>query len=190
MPDTVRTIEEIKALLADNTTGLISPQDLRDMLVSLNDTGWGQYSDTQYTSTAFSVAANVDTALPNNKGGVIESYKPADVTTFYDGSVITGRTGDSMTITIDMSALPTSATTTLLEVWFDIGGSFGELYRRLISFPKGNGIVRPINFTVGVYSLDTWAANGASVFCRANGPVDLSNIRYVITRTHRGGRGA
>lgn len=189
MADTVRSISAIQTLLADNTTGLISPQDLRDMLVSLDDSGWGQYSDTVYTAAApLSVLADTDTALPNNKGGVIETYKPADVTTFYDGSAITGKAGDAYQITIDLAALPTSAATTLIEVWFDIGGSVGELYRRLITFPKGNGVVRPINFTVGVYTLDTWEANGASVFCRANGTVDLYDIRYVITRSHRGGR--
>ena len=47
MADTIRTIAQLQALLADNTTGDISPQDLRDMLVSLanayqklNTKGW------------------------------------------------------------------------------------------------------------------------------------------------------
>lgn len=47
MADTIRTVAQIQALLADNTTGAISPQDLRDMLVSLanayqqlNTKGW------------------------------------------------------------------------------------------------------------------------------------------------------
>lgn len=189
MVDTVRTISELRVLLADNTTGNISPQDLRDMLASLNDTGWSQHADTTYTEISpFSVAAETDTVLPNNNGAVIDTYKPEDVAEFYDGSVITGRTGDSLLITVDMLAIPKSAATTYIEVWFDIGGSVGELYRRIISFPKGNGVLRPLNFTTNVYTLGTWEANGATVFCRANGPVDLYNVRYVIARTHRGGR--
>lgn len=47
MADTIRTIASLQSLLADNTTGEISPQDLRDMLVSLSNiyqesytTGW------------------------------------------------------------------------------------------------------------------------------------------------------
>ena len=47
MADTLRTIAALQTLLADNTSGNISPQDLRDMLVSLGDmnlqhqtTGW------------------------------------------------------------------------------------------------------------------------------------------------------
>lgn len=35
MADTIRTRAQILTLLADNTTGEISPQDMRDMLVSL-----------------------------------------------------------------------------------------------------------------------------------------------------------
>lgn len=189
MVDTARSISDVLDLLADNSTGNISPQDLRDAIVSLDDTGWGQYADTQYTSgSPLSILADTDTVLANNKGSVIETYKPRDVTTFYDGAVINGKEGDGILITVDFQALPTNANATYIEVWFDIGGSVGELYRRIISFPKGAGVVRPVNFTVGGYTLNTWEANGATVFCRANGPVDIYGIRYVIQRTHRGGR--
>lgn len=189
MADTVRTIAALQALLADNTEGDISPQDLRDMLVSLDDGGWVDYVDTQYTEAApFSVMADTDTVVPNNAGTVRGAYKPRDVPTFYDGSVITGRPGDHLEITIDMKVLPTSAATTYFEFWFDIGGGVGELYRRIISFPKGNGIVRPLTATTGVYTLETWEANGATVFCRANGSVDIYDIRFVIARNFRGSR--
>lgn len=103
-------------------------------------TGWGQYQDTQYTSVSpFALAADTDTNLPNNAGSVIETQKPTDVTTFYDGTVITGRNGDGVTLTIEFQAEPTNVATTYLEVWVDIGGSVGELYRRIITFPKGQG---------------------------------------------------
>ncbi len=36
MPDTIRTIGELNALLSDNVSGDISAQDLRDVLVSMN----------------------------------------------------------------------------------------------------------------------------------------------------------
>lgn len=189
MADTVRTIDQILALLADNTTGAISAQDMRDGIVSLDDTGWGQYSDTVYTSgSPFAILADTDTVLPNNAGAVIETHKPRDVTTFYNGATVTGRNGDGILITVDLIAVPTSASTTSLELWFDIGGGIGELYRRIVTFPKGNGIARPISFTVSGYTLDTWESNGATVYVSADGPANLYNIRYIITRTHRGSR--
>lgn len=148
--------------------------------------GWSQYADTEYTSGApLSIVADTDTVLPNNAGNVIETQKPADVTTFYDGSVITGRDGDGLMITLDLMSVPQSAGATYIEFWFDIGGAVGPLYRRIVSFPKGNGVVRPINFTVAGYTLNTWEANGATVYCRSNGPVNLYDIRYVLTRTHK-----
>lgn len=189
MPDTVRSIAEIVALIADNATGNISAQDLRDLLVSLDDTGWAQYGDTQYTAgSPFLVTAGVDTIMPNNGSAVIEEQKPRDITTMLSAGKILGLNGDSYNITIDCKALPTSAGTTLLEFWFDIGGTVGELYRRPVTFPKGNGIVRPIVFTTGIYSKDTWEANGATVYVRSDGPVSIYDIRYVITRLHRGSR--
>ena len=185
----MRTIAEVQALLADNTSGAIGPSDIRDAVASLDDTGWAQYADTQYTSGApFSITADTDTVLPNNAAQVLESEKPSDVTTFYDGSVITGRNGDGITITVDLTATPTSAAATFIELWFDIGAPVGELYRRIVTFPKGNGVARPVNFTVTGYTLGTWELNGATAYVRANGPVDIHAIRYVITRTHRGSR--
>lgn len=151
-----------------------------------NFTGWTQYQDTQYTSgSPLSVVGNTDTILPNNALSKIESQKPDDIATMYDGTVITGRNGDGLGITIDMNAVPTNAGTTFLEVWIDIGGGVGQLYKRIITFPKGTGIVRPINFTVNAYTLDTWETNGGTVYVRANGSIDLYDIRYVLTRTHK-----
>lgn len=148
--------------------------------------GWGQYQDTQYTQgSPFSLTADTDTILPNNAGSVIESQLPTDVAELYDGSVITGRNGDGILITVDMNATPTSVAATALEVWIDIGAPVGELYRRILTFPKGNGVERAINFSVSGYTLGTWEANGGTVYVRSNGPVDIHAIRYVITRTHK-----
>ena len=150
------------------------------------DTGWGDYVDTVFTSgSPFLVTADTDTVLPNNKGAVIEIQKPTDVTTFYNGTTITGRNGDGVLITVDCKLLPTGAGTTTVEVWFDIGGGVGQLYKRITSFPKGVGVERPLNFTVSGYTLGTWEANGATVYIRANGTMSVYDIRYLITRTHK-----
>lgn len=149
-------------------------------------TGWGNYQDTQYTSgSPFSVSADTDTVLPNNKGSLIETQLPPDVPTFYDGTVIKGFAGDGISITVDMKVTPTSAGSTYIEVWFDIGGAVGQLYRRIVSFPKGQGVVRPLNFTVNGYTLDTWEANGATTYVRSNGTCDIYDIRYLVAREHK-----
>jgi hypothetical protein len=43
MADTIRTLTALLALLADNTTGDISPQDVRDMLVTVHGVYGGIY---------------------------------------------------------------------------------------------------------------------------------------------------
>ena len=156
--------------------------------VALNTTvtGWADYADGQYTSgSPFSLAANTDTALPNNAATIIDSQKPADVTTFYDGSVITGRDGDGLLINLDFKVVPQSGAATYIETWIDIGGAVGELYRCPASFPKGAGEVRSITQSTAAYTLNTWEANGGTVYVRSNGPCEIYDIRYVLFRTHK-----
>ena len=167
---------------------LFTPEKWLELQAAINNptssSGWGNYSDTVYTSgSPLSVLAATDTVLPNNKGSVIETYKQDNVTTYYDGTVVTGRTGDTIEFTVDLVAVPTSGAATYLEIWIDIGGGVGELYKRLITFPKGAGVERPVNFSVNGYTLNTWEANGATVYVRSDGPVNLYNIRYVIERS-------
>lgn len=156
--------------------------------------GWADYADTQYNSSSpFSISANTDTDIPNDGLAGPKSQIPAGIssliTTYdaggYTASKINGITGDSYIITINCEVTPTSGATTFIEFWFDIGGSVGELYRRIISFPKGNGVARPVTISTLVYTLDTWESNGATVYCRANGTANIHSVRYVIERTYK-----
>ena len=154
--------------------------------------GYAVHNDTQYTSASpLSVLADTITLVPNNNGLVLDSQKPVDIATFYDGTAITGRNGDDITITFDALVTPTSVGTTYLEFWFDITGGtgtpvpFANLFKRLISFPKGNGVERPINFTIDGFTGATWEANGGVVKCSGNGTFELYDIQYIIKRTHK-----
>ena len=149
-------------------------------------TGWAQYNDTQYTEISpFSILADVDTLLPNNAGNTIDPQKPSDITSFYTGGKITGRNGDGITIAVTLVATPTNANTSTVEVWFDIGGAIGPLFRRTLTFPKGAGVPRSINFTASGYTAATWEANGATAHIRADNTADIHDINYIITRTHK-----
>ena len=154
--------------------------------------GWGSYTDTQYTSASpLSLLADTDTVIPNNKGTVIETDKPSDISTFYDGTVITGRSGDDIIISVDFAVKPTNAGTDFIEVWFDITGGTGTpvvlstLYRRIFSFPKGSGVERRISFSHSGYTLGTWEANGAVLYVKANNTAEIYDISYIIKRTHK-----
>ena len=155
-------------------------------------TGWGSYNDTQYTSVSpFTVSANTDTDLPNNKGNTLEIQKPADITTFYDGTVITGRNGDNLDIQIYFKAEP-SVANQWLEIWIDITGGTGtpanlaKLYTQTFAFPKGSGVERGILYSLpSAYTLGTWEANGGVVKIRSNASVDIYNVVYNFDRSHK-----
>jgi hypothetical protein len=260
MVDTVRTVAALQTLLANNSGGDISPQDMRDVLVSLDDQGWADYADDYYTSsTTFDLTADTTYDIPINAESGPRTYLPRDVTALYDpthlvvtgisgtftvgetitggtssdtavvvsvdtgeGKIyiealdgdftngetitggtsgatatmsgtrvpgkITGREGDFIYITFGCKFKPTTAGTTYADVWIDIGGAVGELYRRTISFPKGNGIEHGLTFTTGVYTLDTGESNGGVLYIRANATASIYEARVVVHRAYRGSR--
>lgn len=152
-------------------------------------TGWAVYNDTTYTTgspfTVVDGAAAVD--MPNNAGSKIETQKPFDITTFYDGTVITGREGDGLNLTFEFKARPAgTGTNPRITVSIDIGGAIGELYPCDFVLSKGNGIEHNIVMSYNVYTLDTWEANGGTVKVSAiNEDIEIYDIRYVITRSHK-----
>ena len=149
--------------------------------------GWASYVDTAHVNagTAFTIPANTDTLVPNNAGTVIDSQKPTDITTFYDGTVITGRNGDSLDMMLYFKAIP-SQVNQYIDIWVDIGGAIGELYRQTFSFPRGAGVERGILYSLpSAYTLGTFAANGGTVYARSNATVDIHSINYNFDRSHK-----
>jgi hypothetical protein len=172
----------------------IVPSGLGNSLPLNYYTGWGDYVDSQYTSESpFSLTADTDTLIPLDGLNGPKTQIPQDITSFietfdagsYTSARVLGINGDSYLLTLDFKVLPTSVNTTVIEFWYDIGGSIGELYRRTATFPKGNGLVRAITTTTNVYTLDTWEANGAEIYIRSDGPCNVYDFRMVISRVHK-----
>ena len=155
-------------------------------LRSADTSGWASYNDTQYTSgSPFSLSALTDTALPNNAGSKIESQMPSDIATFYNGTTITGRNGDNLDLQIYFKAIPSSANQ-WLEIWVDIGGAVGELYRATFAFPKGSGVERGIMYSLASsYTLGTWESNGGTVYVRSSAQTNIYDVVYNFDRSHK-----
>lgn len=146
--------------------------------------GWGDYIDTTYTQASPQlILANIDTILMNNSGTGVRAQEPEGVV-FVENGKIKGRFGESIAMSIEFNIVPTDASTTLCEVWFNIGGAIGQLYRRPFTFPKGQGVERKITFTQLGYTYDTWQANGATVYVRTNGNASIYGTRFLINRGH------
>lgn len=173
-----------------NTGDKPTEQEFADFIDSFyhkNDLGWASYEDSQYTEASpLSLSANTAADLDNDGVNGVQTYEPPGVD-LYDtvNRKISGIEGESRVITVEFKIKPTSGSTEKAEVWFDIGGSIGQIYRRIVSFPKGNGVEHNVVMTTAVYTLDTWEANGASVWIEADGPAEVYDIRYMIVRTSK-----
>lgn len=156
---------------------------------SSNDyTGWADYVDGTYTSASpYVLAGSTKITLPNDAATVRDSQKPIDVTTFYDSttSTITGRNGDGINIVIEFKARPNTSSVTRLTLAIDIGGAVGEIYIRDFVLAKGNNVEHYYLSSFNTYTLDTWETNGGAVKITSTDSVDIYDIRYVITRTHK-----
>lgn len=181
------------AILPSSPAGEISHGDVRlklnEVINRLNQiqSGWATYIDTQYPdlANAFSVPANTDTLLPNNAGSVIDFQKPDYIPAYYDGSTIAGRNGDGLDIMLYFTAVP-SINNQDMDIWIDIGGTVGELYRQSFRFPRGAGIARGILYALpSAYTLNTWQANGGTVYISSPNPLQIYGINYNFDTSHK-----
>lgn len=178
------------AINRDDRRNVIVPNYSKPVDLLYNQfTGWADYVDTTYTTgSPFTVVDGASVvALPNNAGGGVTSQTPVDIDTFYDGTVIKGREGDGISVTIEFKCRPSGAgANPRLTVSIDIGGSIGEIYVRDFFLTKGSGVEHNYLSSFNAYNLNTWEANGGTVKVLAtNEDIEIYNIRYVITRTHK-----
>jgi head-tail adaptor len=145
-------------------------------------TGWAAYT---HNGAAQTLLADTKVLLTNNSGVKIETQKPADIADLYDGTVITGRVGDSIMAGIEFTFTPSDGSASSLSINIDIGGGFGELYAEEFPITNGGGVAHRISYHPPAYTLDTWAANGGTVEVMADGPGVITGTRYVIHRLHK-----
>lgn len=146
------------------------------------NTGWGAYFN---TAAAQALTANIKATLTNNAATVIETQKPADIATFYNGTAIAGRDGDGVAIGIEFTFTPSSALASIISVSIDIGGAVGELYLHEYPVLRGSGVAQKISYNIAAYMLNTWQANGGLVKVLCDGPGSVTAVRYVIQRLHK-----
>ena len=155
------------------------------------ETGWAQYTATNYTSgSPLSISQGATEVIENNAGSTITSHLPYGVTSLYDETLfkITPQNiGDAYLIRVDFKAY-TSSPSGLAEIQLNIGGAQGVISRRKITFPKGTGSSNFISdsFTTAIHSLDTFVANGGQLQVESfTGITSIYDINFVIFRTHK-----
>jgi hypothetical protein len=86
---------------------------------------------------------------------------------------------------IEFKAKPTTGTATKFTVAIDIGGAVGEIYINDFTMNKGTGVEHYYVGSFNAYTLGTWETNGGTVKIEADNAIDVYDIRYVITRSHK-----
>ena len=99
-------------------------------------------------------------------------------------ALITGRDGDNLDIMLYFKAVP-SASNSELDIWINVGGSIGELYRQTIYF-RGTTEKGVIYNLPSAYTLSDWEANGAQVYIRATGAnFKIYSMNFNFDRSHK-----
>lgn len=185
----IGSLAEYEALSSEDSETLYLKQ-------GISETGWGKYSDSQYSSgSPFSIVTDTNTIVPNNSNSVNESQLPTDVATFtevidsvtsgltYDYSKVLGEENDNLSIDINLKVIPTDVSATYIELWFN-DGSVQE-NKHIFTFPKGISEVRHINFTVSAIISNYWDTNGGTLYARSNGSCDIYDVNWSVSRNHK-----
>ena len=166
--------------------GIISGPSAQDKI------GHISWTDTQYpdSGTVFTLAANTNQLLPNNAGIKYDSEKPVVFPNMLETQEI-GVTGIFTTVVkgsdnmgIDLmryfKAVP-SVANQWIDIWVDIEGVVGELYRQTFSFPKGSTVERGILYALpSAYTRGTWQANDGKIYVRSNAALNIYKINLNI----------
>lgn len=98
-------------------------------------------------------------------------------------AVITGRNGDNLDLMLYFKVLPTS-TNSELDIWVNIGGSIGELYRQTFLFRSTTG--KGVMYTLpSAYTLGTWETNGGQIYVRASSNMSIYEMNFNFDRSHK-----
>ncbi|WP_394659895.1 hypothetical protein [uncultured Novosphingobium sp.] len=146
--------------------------------------GWANYAD----SAVQTLAAGVRTIWTNAATTKDETQVPAEVGSFWNPatSKIPGRDGDAINIRLKMTVTPQDTTASSLLIEFDIGGTIGVLDSHKFPLTDGAMVAMPITYPLPAFNRSTFAANGATIYVTADGPVTLSNKALLVQRVHRG----
>jgi len=133
-----------------------------------DSTGHGLYD---HGGASQVLAADTPVLLLNDRSGFLdESQMPADVDTFYDGTFITGRSGDGMLISISLTFTPSDQVASDLAIWLDIGGTFTRIFGSSNELAFGEGEPHLVRKNLIAYNRDTWQANGGRVWVETKPP--------------------
>lgn len=167
--------------------------DINTYISSLNTSeseplGAIQFTDTQYTDLSrLSITADTLTALPNNKGGVLILQQVEGIENWIDNTgLITppNGNGDGYDLRVTFVADP-SVNNRNLTISIDIGFA-DPIASETKRLARGSNVDTDVLFTLPIYTLGTFLANGGRINIECDGAVEVYDIVFFISRTYKG----
>lgn len=179
MTDTVRSLSALQTLLADNTTGDISPQDLRDFLVTAYYS-WGRYEDLAY-GQAYTLSASPSTSYPDytiiyngsEQAGILTSWPTSRAEELgFTAGYLGWRLGTEL-----------AGDSGYLTVHFDFGADVTVVEGRAAgTFDSSQQLPHPEEFIVEYSSNDsTWYTFGTSLTGMSYNPDSATVARWLLS---------
>lgn len=192
----------LSALLQDGQIPKsISPQDIRDFLVSTYgpaDCGRGFYLDSQFTAAAkLAVVGGVRTKITNNAGLTkqvddLAAVSPAllagpDIVLVYDpwdevgGKIMPVYANETFALQVSFKS-DTSANNNFLELELDAGGATPPFLQQNQPFVKGIGVQNNFVFNYTLFAGTDFLNNGAELFLTVDGDANIWEMGFTIVR--------
>ena len=190
MADTKRTQTAVLALLADNVTGDISPQDLRDSVVSAraNQGGaWAYYADGTSTTqgTAQSILADARDQMLNDGVGRTEIGQIQDMTPPWVNDKLAVELDCTYQVRLTFEAeTAAGGTGNHFTVDMDIGGAIGVIWAGTEMLAKGAGVEHSYTFSIPSFAGTTFVANGGTLYITPSVNLDIWNVAVFVVRTY------
>lgn len=125
------------------------------------------------SNTAFSTSETVT-------GGTSGATATVDA---LNTGIITGREGDGLGIMIYFKITP-SASNANIDIWIDIGGGVGELYRDTIYFRTTD--TKSVLYSLpSAYTLNTFETNGGTIYINSSVNCTIYGMNFNFVRTHK-----
>ena len=192
MADTKRTQTAVLALLADNVTGDISPQDLRDSVVSgraNQGQGWAFYTEgTAVTQgTAQAISADTRTLLLNDGlGAASHAGQIQDMIVPWSSNKLNVELDCSYNVRVTFKGQIASATAGhYFTIELDIGGGIGVTWAGTNLFPKGADVEHAFEFSIPLFARSTFVANGGEFYITPDTDMDLWDARVLVGRVYQ-----
>jgi hypothetical protein len=99
-------------------------------------------------------------------------------------STLIGRNGCAYITVFQFTITQNTNTDTGVSFWVDIGGAIPPLYVRGEKLTRGIGTVTQTNKSTGVYTLDTWEANGGKIKVTTDQEIDIKLNRIITYQIH------